>query len=241
MLNTIKLNRRYKTILCISDTHFPVHHPDTFLFLKYLKKKYKPDLVVQIGDIIDLHNFSRYEYDPNFISPINEIKKSIDCIKHLESIFPKIYVTLGNHDTRIIDKGMKVGIPDYCFKPFKEIFKTKRFHYCFDLKLNWKDEKRRILFTHGKFIDPIKTSVLEASNIIQGHYHTRFEIKYVANSSSLHWGMNIGCLVNQKHMVFNYSKKIPKKFILGCGIIKDNKPILEPMILNDKGNWIGNG
>ena len=46
----------YKSVLVISDLHIPYHHPDAFKFLAALKKKYKPDLVVNIGDEIDQHS-----------------------------------------------------------------------------------------------------------------------------------------------------------------------------------------
>ena len=39
-----------KRILIISDTHCPYHHPDLIPFLKSLKKKYKPDRIIHIGD-----------------------------------------------------------------------------------------------------------------------------------------------------------------------------------------------
>ena len=37
-------------ILVISDTHIPYHHKDSIDFLKAIKRKYKPDRVIHIGD-----------------------------------------------------------------------------------------------------------------------------------------------------------------------------------------------
>mgnify|MGYP003679021094 CR=1 FL=1 len=45
----------YKSILCISDLHIPYHHPQAFDFLKALKKKINPDLIVCGGDELDKH------------------------------------------------------------------------------------------------------------------------------------------------------------------------------------------
>ena len=42
-----------KRILVISDLHIPYHRPDSFEFLKEIKKQYKPDTIVNIGDEID--------------------------------------------------------------------------------------------------------------------------------------------------------------------------------------------
>ena len=43
-----------KSILIISDTHIPYHHPDLIPFLKDLKEIYKPDRVIHIGDEVDI-------------------------------------------------------------------------------------------------------------------------------------------------------------------------------------------
>ena len=44
--------RNNKSILIISDTHFPYHHSDTISFLKEIKSVYKPDKIVHIGYVI---------------------------------------------------------------------------------------------------------------------------------------------------------------------------------------------
>ena len=39
-----------KKILVISDLHIPYHHKDSFNFLKEIKKQYKQDTIINIGD-----------------------------------------------------------------------------------------------------------------------------------------------------------------------------------------------
>jgi predicted phosphodiesterase len=39
-----------KRILVISDMHIPYHHKDSIKFLKEIKKEFKPDRIVNIGD-----------------------------------------------------------------------------------------------------------------------------------------------------------------------------------------------
>ena len=57
-----------KCILVISDTHCPYHHPDLISFLKTIKKKYKPDRVIHIGDEVDSHAISFHDSDPDLYS-----------------------------------------------------------------------------------------------------------------------------------------------------------------------------
>ncbi len=38
----------------------------------------------------------------------------------------------------------------------------------------------------------------------------------------------------------NYARNFRTRFILGCGVIINGFPRLLPMVLNKKGDWIGN-
>ena len=241
MVPSVSINGNFKRILIISDTHFPAEHEDTFKFLSKIKTAYKPDLVVSIGDIVDLHNFSRYEHNPDWLSPSCELKEAKKRIKNLYSIFPQLYIVVGNHDERIHDRAGKAGLPESCLKSLDSILGTEKFKwkFCDNLKLNYKDEKKRILFTHGLFKNPIQSAIHESANVVQGHFHTSAEIRFGANSNCLRWGMNTGCLVKQSNVCFRYSKKHAKKFILGAGIVENNMPKYIPMLLKSNGKWSG--
>ena len=86
--------------------------------------------------------------------------------------------------------------------------------------------------------DVAKVSQINSMCCVQGHYHSKFKIEYWANPDAIFWGMNVGCLINQKSLSMSYAKNFRTRFILGCGIILDGIPRLLPMVLNNKGNWI---
>jgi hypothetical protein len=50
--------------------------------------------------------------------------------------------------------------------------------------------------------------------------------------------MQVGCLINQKSLAFEYAKNFKTRFIMGCGMIIDSQPKLMPMIV-ENGKWIG--
>ena len=79
-----------KRILVISDLHIPYHHKDSFAFLREIKKLYKPDFVVNIGDLLDFHAISMHSHDPDLYSAGHELDKSKEYIKQLEDIFPQM-------------------------------------------------------------------------------------------------------------------------------------------------------
>jgi hypothetical protein len=51
--------------------------------------------------------------------------------------------------------------------------------------------------------------------------------------------MQVGCLIHQKSMAFDYAKNFKSRFIVGCGVIINGQPKLMPMVLNTQGRWIG--
>ncbi len=75
--------------------------------------------------------------------------------------------------------------------------------------------------------------------MVQGHHHESFSINYYSTPSGLHFGMNVGCLVNQKSAAFAYAKNNVKRFIIGVGVIINGVPELVPMLLNKNGRWVG--
>ena len=76
-------------------------------------------------------------------------------------------------------------------------------------------------------------------SVIQGHYHTEFNITYTSNPMSLHWSMMVGCLINDDSLAFAYNKINSARVILGCGIIINGQPKLLPMVLKKGGRWNG--
>ena len=53
------------------------------------------------------------------------------------------------------------------------------------------------------------------------------------------WGMNVGCLIDDQKLAFEYNKINPNKPMLGTGVVVEGVPLLIPMILDAKGNWNG--
>ena len=76
-------------------------------------------------------------------------------------------------------------------------------------------------------------------NVVQGHYHTEFNIAYASSPNQLYWSMQVGCSIDDKSLAFHYNKTTAIRPIIGHGMIIDGIPRLLPMILDKKGRWIG--
>ena len=225
-------------ILVISDMHIPYHHKDSFAFLKSIKKEFKPDTVVNIGDSLDFHAISMHEHNPDLFSAGHELQQARKYVKELESIFPEVTEVDSNHSSLVYRRALKFGMSKEFLKDYGDFLGTKKWKWIDDLTLTMSNGQR-CFFTHGRSADVLKVSQAMGMSCVQGHYHTKFVVSWWANPDNLFFGMNVGCLINQKSMAFAYAKNFKTRFIIGCGIIINGIPRLLPMVLNAKGDWIG--
>jgi predicted phosphodiesterase len=228
----------HKTILVVSDMHLPYQHKDSIKFLKEIKKEFKPDTTISIGDLLDQHALSFHDSSPELYSAGHELDKAKEYVKELENVFPKLIEVDSNHSSMIYRRALKHGLPRAYLKDYGDFLETKKWKWVDDLTLTMSNGQR-CFFTHGRSADVLKVSQTMGMSAVQGHYHTKFVISWWANPDNLFFGMNVGCLIDQKSMAFNYAKNFRTRFIIGCGIIIDGIPRLLPMVLNKKGDWIG--
>jgi len=225
------------SVLVISDLHIPYHHQDAFDFLKALKKKYKPDMIVNIGDELDHHAISMHEHNPDLMSAGDELKNSRVYIQELEKIFPKMTLVHSNHSSLVYRRALKYGLPKDYLKSYNEFLGVGNgWQWVDDLTITLSDGSR-CFFTHGISADVLKVAAQYGMNSVQGHFHTKFSIGYFSNPEALIWGMQVGCLINQKSMAFDYAKNFKSRFIVGCGMIINGQPKLMPMVLDKDGRW----
>jgi predicted phosphodiesterase len=225
------------SVLVISDLHIPYHHQDAFDFLKALKRKYKPDLVVNIGDELDHHAISMHEHNPDLMSAGDELKQSKEYVRDLEKIFPEMTLVHSNHSSLVYRRALKYGLPKDYLKSYNEFLGVgDGWKWVDDYTVTLSDGSR-CFFTHGISADVLKVAAQYGMNSVQGHFHTKFSIGYFSNPDALIWGMQVGCLINQKSMAFDYAKNFKSRFIVGCGMIIDGQPKLMPMVLDKDGRW----
>lgn len=228
-----------KVILVISDLHAPYTHPDAVSFLQAIKNKYKPTRVILSGDEADFSAISFHDHDPDLDAPGKELQKAIDTLKPLYKLFPTAEVLESNHGSLVMRKALSNGLSRKYFKGPGDILeapKTWSWHFDISLKLpNGTD----CYFHHSKGANVKKNSQAMGSSFVQGHHHESFEIQYWGNPNALLFGMTVGCLVDSKSLAMAYNKNNLRRPVIGCAVIVDSIPILIPMVLNNKGRWIG--
>jgi len=229
----------FKSILCISDLHIPFEHIDTLKFLTAIKKKYKPDKVVSVGDEVDGHAISFHNSDPDLFSAGEELERSILRLQPYYKLFPKVDILESNHGSLVYRKQKFHGLPRHVFKSYRDILEApKGWKWHFELTLKMSDGNS-VYFCHGKSANNLKLSQSMGISTVNGHYHEQFNIQYWANPLGLFWAMAVGCSVDDKSRAMDYNNTNLKRPIVGHAIILNGQPKLLPMVLNKDGRWIG--
>jgi hypothetical protein len=237
-LKSLKLTKIYSRVLFLSDQHHPYQHQDLVPFLSALNRKYKFDLVVNMGDEIDANALSFHEKEPELPSYPKELRDSIKALQPLYKMFPNMYILDSNHGSLMFRKGKFAGLPNNLFKPIGEVLEApKGWRWCRDI--TFKTPLGSVFVCHGKSSSSGKLSRNMAMSTVQGHYHTKFQIDYWGSPNGLYWDMHVGCVVDDSSLAMAYNKLAMQRPVLGVGVAINGKAHLEPMVLNNRGRWVG--
>lgn len=209
--------------LIIGDTHLPFERKGYLEFLiriyKHLKKRYKVR-VIHIGDLVDNHAISYHEHDPNGLSPNDEMELVDKKLKAWFKAFPEVYLCRGNHDSLVDRKGRTSGLPERCFREFREIWKLPK---------GWKDdfcwEFDNVLYTHGNSSGRyahVQHAIDNRQSTVIGHLHSVAGVEWLASEKDCIFGMCVGCGIDRHEYAFRYGKDFRRKPILACGVVEHN-------------------
>ena len=183
--------------------------------------------------MVDWNAISFHEKDPSMPSASEEYKYAKKQVRKLYEAFPEVDHLIGNHDCLPARKANLVGLPTEVIVPFKELWGLDGW----TIHDRYADIKRDgVIYRHGdkgRGGDPaaVKNADDEHMNLVQGHLHAQFNIVYHANQQRIIWGMQVGCGVTPNHPSMKYSRVYSKRPILGCAVVIDGHPILEPFKL----------
>jgi hypothetical protein len=227
-----------QTVIVLSDMHHPYSHPDTLPFLKALKRKYRPTDVVCIGDEVDFHDTSFHDSDPDLDSAGVELEKAIKGLKPIYKLFPKVTVVESNHGSMVLRKALVGKIPRKAIRSYNDILDApKGWKWLFDFKLS--TPLGPVYFCHGKSGSAGRLARSYGMSCVQGHYHEKSQITYISTPHALLFDAHTGCLADDKSLALGYNKVNPNRPVVSLLVIENGIPHLVPMVLNDRGRWIG--
>lgn len=212
----VKINKKGKRVLIIGDLHEP------FCLEKYrdhcLKtyQEYNCDTVVFIGDVIDNHASSYHETDPDGHSAGQELKLAIYNIKQWYKVFPKAYVTIGNHDRLIMRKAMTSGLSKMWIRDYAEVLGVIGWKFVESVEID------NVLYIHGEGGTARNRARRDLQSVVQGHLHTQCYVEWIVGAKFKIFGMQIGCGVDNKSYALAYGKNYAKPAI-SCGVVEYGK------------------
>lgn len=236
----MRLDATGRRVLIIPDLHIPYEHPDSYKFLKEIKRKFllPGDIIMNLGDEVDNHAISFHDSISELLSAGDELKVSIERIQGIKKLFPKMYLCDSNHGSLLFRRMKSHGVPVSVIKPLQEIYDTPKWEWHEDYVV--KTHLGDIYICHGKSSTYGKLCRETGLSSIQGHFHSKYEITWHETVSGTRFNMFVGCLADRSSLAFSYAKNNIPKFILGTAIIDERgHPFLVKMNLDDKGRWDG--
>lgn len=99
-----EMRRTFERSVFIPDIHVPFHDPaaieTTLAFLRF----YKPQVVFQLGDFLDLYSLSKFDRNPaRAMCLADDIKQGYALLKRIRAAVPdaKMFLLRGNHEYRL--------------------------------------------------------------------------------------------------------------------------------------------
>lgn len=215
-------------VLAIGDTHAPFNHPDALDFLATLKRRYRPHVVVHIGDLGDQHGWSRHERQPDAPGQADEDSQCLEFCHQLYKLFPRVKACIGNHDVRLSKKCVKAGVPSRLHRTIPEIYESPD-------GWTWDDGYivDGVAYMHGDGYSGLDAALKCARDnrisTVIGHIHSVGGIRWVASQFSRIFGASTACLIDPKSIAMSYGKRYPARPVLGSMIVIDGVPQFVPM------------
>lgn len=206
----------------IGDLHAPFVHPRYIDFLMDTFGSHGVTDIISIGDIVDNHAMSFHDSDPDGRSPGDELKKAVEVLQPYYKAFPKVKVTLGNHDLIPYRKVKVMGLS-------KEVIKTPDQIWQSPEGWSWDTSFQidGVLYKHGTNrsgkTPALNLAIRSLQSVVIGHVHSAGGVKYCTSPNYRIFGLDVGCGVDVNAYAFEYGKEFDSRPILGCGIVKDGR------------------
>lgn len=210
-------------VLVIPDLHEPCSRKGALAFCKDLQEEYQTDTTICVGDITDSHSVSFHASHPDMPGPKDEFELAFACLQKWYKEFPEATVCLGNHDRRVARLAESVKIPSHWIRGYSEVWETPNWKWVEEILLD------DVLYSHGEgaggSLYPAYNKLKNLGlSCVLGHFHSKSGVKWLVNPLRRMFGMDVGCLIDDKSMAFAYGKFATLRSVLSAGVVIDGIP-----------------
>lgn len=211
-------------VLALGDSQSPFHHKDTLQFWKRLKKKWKPDVVVHMGDNLDL-KYLKYWSVNDEDTAWEQHKKSVDFHSDMFSLFPDLVILESNHNDRHYAVAEKYGIPSFHLKTMHELVSAPK-----TVKIVSKFEVEDVAYIHGHTLKGsgldglAKNAIMKyQQSVVIGHCATLLgSVQYNTWKNNFFF-MATGCMADIHSYGMKFLRDMNMPIALGAGVVVDGK------------------
>lgn len=212
-------------IVCIGDTHFPYAKAEYVASLLKFVKANKPTHIVQIGDLYDQYNFSRYPKEPGDGAETELSAGRAAALMFwngLKEASPgsKRYQLVGNHCIRMLKKIKQVAPEMY---PIVKQYWDDAYNFRGVRTLA--DDRSElvindILFIHGYLSNIGDHLKHNRTSVVVGHSH-KGGVFYLRHKNQTLFELNCGHIADDKKLPFSYTPQRTTFWTPGFGLIEE--------------------
>lgn len=212
-------------VVAIPDIHLPYHNAAALVSILDFIKQTQPDVVVQLGDLLDQYVFSKYARRLS-VTPAGEILEGVklaeEMWENIQSFAPqaKCIQLMGNHDVRV-SKRISEKLPE-----LEDFFNHKSFYKLDGVTVLDSDrdyyEIDGVIYVHGWLSKSIDHAKYFNQPVVHGHRH-RACIEY---DNERLWSMDCGFVADKTAMPLQYTQSRMSKWSTTLGFIEYGNPRL---------------
>lgn len=212
-------------VLVIGDLHLPFEHPGYLAFCQDLAYQWDCDTVVSIGDIVDHHSISFHEKELDTPNATDELDQTRAKMQRWIDSFPKMTVTVGNHDERVHRKAKATGIPSEYLRSYADVYGTPKWNWVQSVIID------DVHYWHGTGCSGIQPALRAAQaamhSTVIGHCHSVGGLHWVTGPTKRIFGMDTGCGVDPESPAMRYGTQMKRRPVLSAGVVLDGIPYYE--------------
>lgn len=219
-----RTNEIKSKILIAGDIHFPFEHKESLEIFYQFNREFKPDYIVQVGDLYDMYAHSKFPRSQNIYKPKEEEELAREGAETFfnqlikDNPKAKIYNLYGNHDIRPVKRTLE-QLPTHEHIVEKHLRELMTFN-----GVTLIDDHRDllviegILFHHGYLgkLGDHRDHALQ--NFVAGHSH-RGGVSYRKIKDQILWELNAGFMGDPDSKVMGYTSSKVQNYTLGFGFI----------------------
>lgn len=225
----IKIDLPNGTVVAFSDCHWWTRektraHQALMVYLK----RYRPDVVIANGDVLDGARISRH--DPSGLQEVPSLEDELHvCREHMAEIKrtsgADCYFNLGNHDARLAS---------YAASNASELADLDEIHLDNQIlgwQFAWSNRiSDQLLIMHrfrGGIHATYNNALHSGMSIATGHLHAQ-RITPHTDARGTRWGVDLGCLADPTGHQFTYTEANPLNWRSGFAVFEFRSGKLQP-------------